>query len=101
MGPLRYFLGIEVAFSLKGYFLSQAKYADEVLHRVGLTDSKVFDTPIELNVKMNSTDGVPFDDPTLYREFVDYLVYLTVTCPDFAYAVHIISQFVSALCSPH
>ncbi|GMQ01169.1 hypothetical protein CsSME_00047900 [Camellia sinensis var. sinensis] len=60
--PLRYFLGIKVASSLKGYFLSQA--ANEVIHRAGLTDTKLSDTPIELNVKLNTTDGVLLDDPT-------------------------------------
>ncbi|GMP43055.1 hypothetical protein CsSME_00012568 [Camellia sinensis var. sinensis] len=101
LGPLRYFLGIEVAFSPKGYFLSQAKYANEVIHRAGLTDIKVSDTPIELNVKLNSIDGVPLDDPTLYRELVGCLVYLTVTRPDFAYVVHVVSQFVSVPRSTH
>ncbi|GMQ07313.1 hypothetical protein CsSME_00051557 [Camellia sinensis var. sinensis] len=38
----------EVASSPKGYFLSQAKYADKIIHRAGLT-AKIFDTPIELN----------------------------------------------------
>ncbi|GMP66002.1 hypothetical protein CsSME_00026546 [Camellia sinensis var. sinensis] len=96
LGSLRYFLGIEVASSPKDYFLSQAKYANEVIHRVGLTDTKVSDTPIELNVKLNSTDGVPLDDPILYRELVGCLVYLTVTRPDLTYVVHVVSQFVSA-----
>lgn len=101
LGPLRYFLGIEVVFSPKGYFLSQAKYANEVIHRAGLSDSKSSDTPIELNMKLNSTDGVPLDDPSLYRELVGCLVYLTVTRPDLAYAVHVISQFVSAPRTTH
>ncbi|XP_028052908.1 uncharacterized protein LOC114257351 [Camellia sinensis] len=77
------------------------KYANEVIHRVRLTDTKLSDTPIELNVKLNTTDGVPLDDPTLYRELVGCLVYLTVTRPDLAYAVHVISQFVSAPRSTH
>ncbi|KAF5934861.1 hypothetical protein HYC85_025990 [Camellia sinensis] len=63
--------------------------ACRLLNRAGLTDTKVSDTPIELNVKLNSTDGVPLDDPTLYRELVGCLVYLTVTRPDLAYAVHV------------
>ncbi|XP_028091036.1 uncharacterized protein LOC114291177 [Camellia sinensis] len=67
----------------------QAKYADEVIHRASLTDTKVFDTPTELNVKLNSTDGVPVDDPISYRGLVDCLVYLTVTCPDLVYVVHV------------
>ena len=101
LGPLRYFLGIEVASSPKGYLLSQTKYATDVLHRARFTDNKTVDTPLELHVKFSASDGVPLDDPTEYRELVGCLVYLTVTRPDIAYAVHIVSQFVSAPRTTH
>ncbi|XP_028120017.1 uncharacterized protein LOC114317478 [Camellia sinensis] len=87
VGLLRYFLGIEIASSPKGYFLSQAKYANEVIHHTNLTDITVSDTPIELNVKLNSTNGVPLDDPTVYRKLMGCLVYLTVTRLDLACVV--------------
>ncbi|XP_028066711.1 uncharacterized protein LOC114269587 [Camellia sinensis] len=54
--PLRYFLVIKVASSPKSYFLSQAKYANDVIHRTGLTKTKISDAPIELNVKLTPSD---------------------------------------------
>ena len=91
LGTLRYFLGIEGASSPKGYFLSQAKYANEIIRRAtGLTNIKFSDTPIELNVKLTTTNSVLLDDPTLYRELVGCLVYLTVTRPNLAYAIHVV-----------
>ena len=79
LGLLRYFLGIQVASSPKGYLLFQFKYENENISRAKLTNDKVVDTPIELHAKFSPTDGVPLDDPTVYWELVDCLVYLTMT----------------------
>ena len=42
LGHLCYFLGLEVSSDSTGYYLSQAKYASDLLSRAGLTDTKVF-----------------------------------------------------------
>uniref|UniRef100_A0A2N9HJ51 Reverse transcriptase Ty1/copia-type domain-containing protein n=1 Tax=Fagus sylvatica TaxID=28930 RepID=A0A2N9HJ51_FAGSY len=98
LGTLSYFLGLEVTSSSDGYYLSQAKYASDLLSKAGLTDSKTVFTPLELNVKLNPTDGEPLSDATLYRQLMGSLIYLTVTHPDLAYAVHLHSLPLS--CAP-
>lgn len=45
LGPLKYFLGIEVARGPKGLFLSQRKYALEIVDECGLLGSKPTDFP--------------------------------------------------------
>uniref|UniRef100_A0A0A9CEM1 Reverse transcriptase Ty1/copia-type domain-containing protein n=1 Tax=Arundo donax TaxID=35708 RepID=A0A0A9CEM1_ARUDO len=97
VGPLRYFLGIEVTSTFDGYYLSQQKYIQDILDRSGLTDHRIAETPMELNLQLRVTDGEPLEDPTRYRHLVGSLVYLGITRPDISYAVHILSQFV---CSP-
>lgn len=97
LGLLRYFLGIVDASSPQGYLLSQLKYAADVIQQALLSDSRTIYTPIELNVRYTSSNGVALVDATLYRVLVGSLVYLTVTRPDIAYVVRVVSQFVSAL----
>jgi hypothetical protein len=101
LGPLSYFLGLEVSSSSDGYYLTQAKYTSDLISRARITDSKIVDTPIEYNNRLNTHDGKPLPDATLYRQLVGSLVYLTVTRPDISYAVHIVSQFMAALRSLH
>jgi hypothetical protein len=91
LGYLRYFLGIEVAYSPRGYLLSQSKYVADILKRTRLTDKKTIDTLIEINVRYSSFVGLPLTDPTLYCTIVVSLLYLTITRPYIAYVVHVVS----------
>ena len=82
LGTLSYFLGLEVTSSSDGYYLSQAKYASDLLSKVGITDNKTVSTPLEYNAKLTPLDGEPIFDVTRYRQLVGSLIYLTVTRPD-------------------
>ena len=88
LGHLSYFLGLEITHSTDGIYITQAKYAFELLSRTRLTDSKTVDTPVELNAHLTLSGGKLLSNPSLYRRLVGSLVYLTVTCPDISYAVH-------------
>ncbi|GKV50844.1 hypothetical protein SLEP1_g57527 [Rubroshorea leprosula] len=101
LGVLSYFLGLEVTSSDDGYMLSQVKYAFDLVPKAELNDGKSDSTPLEPNVKLTPMDGSPLSDPTHYRQLVGSLVYLTMTRPDIAYAVHIVSQFMAVLRSTH
>uniref|UniRef100_A0A2N9G6P0 Reverse transcriptase Ty1/copia-type domain-containing protein n=1 Tax=Fagus sylvatica TaxID=28930 RepID=A0A2N9G6P0_FAGSY len=96
LGPLSYFLGLEVSLSSDSYYLTQAKCTSDLISRAGIMDSKIVDTPIEYNNRLNTHDGEPLPDATLYRQLVGSLVYLTVTRPDISYVIHIVSQFMAA-----
>ncbi|XP_016540941.1 uncharacterized mitochondrial protein AtMg00810-like [Capsicum annuum] len=69
--------------------------ASDLVAMTGLTDDKVVYNPMEINTKYKKADGEPFSDPTLYRQLVGSLVYVTMTWPDISYAVQVLSQFVA------
>ncbi|XP_068319168.1 uncharacterized protein [Pyrus communis] len=85
LGDLKYFLGIEFARSEKGIFMSQRKYALDILQDSGLLSARPDSFPMEQNLALTSTDGALLNDPTKYRRLVGRLIYLTVTRPDIVY----------------
>ncbi|GJW00093.1 ribonuclease H-like domain-containing protein, partial [Tanacetum coccineum] len=86
LSSLNYFLGISVTRDSSGLFLSQKKYAIELLDRAYMDHCNPSRTPIDTESKLRS-DGDPVSDPTLYRSLAGSLQYLTFTRPDISYAV--------------
>ena len=93
LGPLKYFLGIEVVRSPEGLFLCQRKYALDILSECGLLGVKPVTFPMEQHHRLSADSGDPIADPSRYRRLVGRLLYLTITQPDITYCVHILSQF--------
>ncbi|GAV61090.1 hypothetical protein CFOL_v3_04618 [Cephalotus follicularis] len=58
--------------------------------------SKPIDTPMDPNVKLTVEDGEPLNDPEKYQRLVGKLNYLTVTRPDIAFSVSVVSQFLAS-----
>ncbi|XP_028098520.1 uncharacterized protein LOC114298187 [Camellia sinensis] len=101
LGDLKYFLGIEFSRSKKGLFLSQRKYALDILQDTGLTGARLEKCPMEQNMKLQTIDGAILNDPTRYRRLVGKLIYLTITRPDIVFAVQNLSQFMHQPRKPH
>jgi hypothetical protein len=101
LGNLRYFLGIEVARSKEGIFVSQRKYVLDLLVETGMLACKPIDTPIEQNHRLGEdVDDTPVDRER-YQKLVGKLIYLSHTRPDIAFAVSVVSQFMHAPCEKH
>nr|GEU63129.1 ribonuclease H-like domain-containing protein [Tanacetum cinerariifolium] len=86
LGPLNYFLGISVIRDSKGMFLSQKKYALELLDMAHMTTCSSTRTPVDTESKLGS-DGYLLSNLTLYRSLAGGLQYLTFTPPDISYAI--------------
>jgi hypothetical protein len=98
MGPLHFFLGLEISQDASGIKLSQAKYARDLLERFHMIDCKFSLTPFLSGVKLEDGGETPLVDNTLYRQLVGSLLYLTHSRPDLSYAVGVVSRFMQ---EPH
>ncbi|XP_050909345.1 uncharacterized mitochondrial protein AtMg00810-like [Lathyrus oleraceus] len=76
-----------------GLFLSQKKYADEILERAGVSSRKSCPTLVDTKLKLSAKTSTPYEDPSLYRSLSGALQYLTFTRPDITYAVQQICLF--------
>jgi hypothetical protein len=99
LDPLHYFLSLEFWQKLDEIFLSQGKYAVDVLRRFGMMDCKSMATPMISNLKklQDHVTGSDLEDPPLYRQIIGSLMYLVHTRPDICYAVNALNQF---MCEP-
>ncbi|KAI5330645.1 hypothetical protein L3X38_030043 [Prunus dulcis] len=93
LGPLKYFLGVEIARSKSGISFCQRKYTLDILEGAGLLGAKPEKIPMEANVSLMPTGSDPLKDPTRYRRLIGRLIYLTITRPEITYAVNTLSQF--------
>ncbi|KAG7552999.1 Retrotransposon Copia-like N-terminal [Arabidopsis thaliana x Arabidopsis arenosa] len=93
LGRLKYFLGIEVSRGPEGIFLSQRKYALDVISDSGNLGARPAHTPLETDHHLATDDGPFLSDPKPYRRLVGRLLYLLHTRPELSYSVHVLSQF--------
>ena len=101
LGPLSYFLGVEVIPTTTGIFLSQRKYVCDLLDNLGMLDAKAATTPLAVGTTLLATHGTPLPAPTDYRATLGSLQYLTLTRPDIAFAVNRLSQFMASPTTEH
>nr|GEV93631.1 hypothetical protein [Tanacetum cinerariifolium] len=85
IGELKFFSGIQIHQSPYGIFINQAKYAQEILQKHGMTSCNSVGTPMATKHLDADLSGNPIDQ-TKYHSMVEALMYLTASRP---YIVHV------------
>ncbi|XP_021624636.2 uncharacterized mitochondrial protein AtMg00810-like [Manihot esculenta] len=101
LGPMKYFLGLEIARSNQATFISQTKYISDVLKDAGMFNCKPASCPLPQGLHLSPDTREPFDTPDMYRRLLGRLLYINLTRPDICYAVQHLSQFMSMPRKPH
>lgn len=88
LGPLHYFLGIEVNCSSSDLHLTQYKYVQQLFQWRGFLDNQPVSSPLFLTSRLSSYERRPLEDPYIYCQIIGALQYLTFTKPDISYAIN-------------
>nr|GEZ14645.1 retrovirus-related Pol polyprotein from transposon TNT 1-94 [Tanacetum cinerariifolium] len=92
MGELKFFLGIQIHQSPRGIFINQAKYAQKILIKHGMTSCDSVGTPMATKHIDADLSGTPVDQ-TKYRSMVGALMYLTASRPDIIHATFYCARY--------
>ncbi|BAF28754.2 Os11g0656500 [Oryza sativa Japonica Group] len=101
LGPLSFYLGIEVHQEAGIITLKQAAYASRIVEKAGLTGCNPCATPMEPRLKLSKESAGSLVDATEYRSLVGSLRYLVNTRPDLAYSVGYVSRFMEKPTDEH
>lgn len=94
LGPVHYFLGLEVKRTPTSITLSQQEYAIDLLMESTMHQIKPYKTPCSTSAKLDNTFSELFDNPYEYRYLVGSLQYLTWTRPNLFFVVNLICQLI-------
>ena len=97
MGLLHYFLGLEIWQRDGEIFVSQGKYAKEILGKFHMESSKPMDTPLLGNWRKEDATSREVFDATIYSQLVGSLMYLLNTRTNIFYVVN---QLIQAMVKP-
>nr|GEW28183.1 retrovirus-related Pol polyprotein from transposon TNT 1-94 [Tanacetum cinerariifolium] len=93
LGPLNYFLGIEIVPHVSGILLFQKKNILELLQSVCLSNCNPVSSPTVTSSSLSLDDNSAFSNPVKYRQVVGSLQYVTLSRPDIAFAVNKVCQY--------
>jgi hypothetical protein len=93
LGRMRYFLGVEVKRDDQGIFISQSKYATEILTRFGMENCNMVCSTIVTMSKLVKEENQKAVDGAKYKQMIGFLMYLLATRFDLTYSVCLVGRY--------
>ena len=93
VGELNYFLGLQVKQRKDEIFISQEKYAKNLVKKFDLDSKKHASTPMSSLARLSSNPSGVEVNLTLYRSIIGSLLYLTASKLDMAFSVGVCARF--------
>ncbi|MCH90612.1 putative gag-pol polyprotein [Trifolium medium] len=93
VGELTFFLGLQIKQMEDTTFLSQSKYAKNMVKKFGLESAGHKKTPAPTHLKLTKDDQGVSVDPSMYRSMIGSLLYLTASRPAIAFAVGVCARY--------
>ena len=87
VGELTYFLGLQVKQMEDTIFISQSKYAKNIVKKFGVDTGSHKRTRASTQLKLSKDDNGVVVDQSMYRSMIGSLLYLTASRPDIIFAV--------------
>ncbi|KAH0725922.1 hypothetical protein KY284_001787 [Solanum tuberosum] len=82
LGPLHFFLGVEVIQHPHGLTLTQSSFIADILSKFNMLDANSVSTHLSTSDVLSLDDGSPPGDATIYRRVISSLQYFSFTRPD-------------------
>lgn len=79
LGPVYYFIGLEIFCDKFGFYLSQREYILDLLRKFDKYDCAPVSTPMVANKHFFAQEGKSLAGPSIYRRAISSLQYLTST----------------------
>ena len=102
LGKISQYIGIDIDYSddRSKMTLSQTKYIESLAQKYNLENTKLYDTPMESNLKLEQASEI--DEQIKYRNLIGELLYISIgTRPDISYSINYLSRYQSCYDKTH
>ena len=95
VGEFNFFLSLQVKQSESGIFISQYKYAKNLMKMFALKEAKNFKTPMSTTLKLSKDESGISVDLILYTSMISSLLNPTGSCIDICHSISVCARYQS------